>query len=117
MKKLMALFLAFVIIVFSASPGYCETPAFRKFRRGFCNILTFHLEFVHQMKKEGDKGGNDRAMTIGIVKGIGMTAARILTGVYEVATFPLPIPSDYKPILNDPEFYWTEPFSEGGAGK
>jgi putative exosortase-associated protein (TIGR04073 family) len=67
------------------------------------------------MKKEGDAGGTTRAMTVGLAKGVGMTAARILSGVYEVATFPLPIPAGYKPILNDPEFYWTEPFSESAA--
>lgn len=117
MRKSMAVLLVLVVIIFNASVGYCETPAFRKFRRGFCNILTFHLEFVHQMEKEAVVGGTSRAMTVGIVNGIGMTAARILTGVYEVVTFPLPVPAEYKPILTDPEFYWTEPFSEGAIRK
>ena len=117
MKRFIAALLILVVLIFTASAGYCETPAFRKFRRGFCNILTFHLELVHQMEKEGAIGGNGRAITVGVIKGIGMTAARILTGAYEVVTFPVPFPAEYKPILNDPEFYWIEPFSESSAVK
>ena len=117
MKKTLAVILILVIIIFNATAAYCETPAFRKFRRGFCNLLTFHLEFVHQMEKESAIGGTNRAVTIGLINGIGMTAVRILTGAYEVVTFPIPLPAGYKPILTDPEFYWTEPFSEGGAAK
>lgn len=113
MKKAITIVLVLVVIIFNTVPGYCETPAFRKFRRGFCNILTCHLEFMHQVEKEGAKGGNNTAMTVGLMKGIGMTAARLVTGVYEVATFPIPFPANYKPIMTDPEFYWTEPFSEG----
>jgi putative exosortase-associated protein (TIGR04073 family) len=69
------------------------------------------------MEKESAVGGINRAMTVGIITGVGMTAARILSGVYEVVTFPLPVPAEYKPILNDPEFYWTEPFSESATRK
>lgn len=116
MKKMITVLLVLVVIIFNTVPGYCETPAFRKFRRGFCNILTFHLEFMHQLEKEGAAGGNNRAMTVGLMKGIGMSAARLLAGAYEVVTFPVPFPSGYKPIMNDPEFYWTEPFSEGAKG-
>ena len=117
MRRYAAMLLVLVIIMLNASIGYCETPAFKKFRRGFCNILTFHLEFIHQMEKEGAVGGTGRAMTVGLIKGVGMTAARIATGVYEVVTFPLPVPAEYKPILTDPEFYWTEPFSESTTRK
>ena len=117
MKKAIAVLLILVVIIFNTVPGYCETPAFRKFRRGFCNILTFHLEFMYQVEKEGAAGGNNKAMTTGIVKGISMSAMRLLAGAYEVLTFPLPLPPGYKPIMNDPEFYWTEPFSEGAQGR
>jgi putative exosortase-associated protein (TIGR04073 family) len=116
-KKSIAALLVIIMVAFTASAGYCETPAFRKFRRGFCNILTSHLELVHQMEKEGAKGGTGRAMTLGVFNGISMTTMRMLAGVYEVVTFPIPAPAGYKPILTDPEFYWTEPFAESKIGK
>ena len=105
MKKFVLVMLVSSIIVLNATPGYCETPAFRKFRRGFCNLVTFHLEFMNQVERAGAKGGNGRAKTFGVFNGITMPAARILTGAYEVVTFPIPFPSGYKPIMNDPEFY------------
>lgn len=113
MKRALAALLVLVMVIFSTVPAYCETPAFRKFRRGFCNILTCHLEFMHQVEKAGAAGGNNRAFTVGLFNGICMSAGRLLAGVYEVATFPLPFPPGYKPIMTDPEFYWTEPFAEG----
>jgi putative exosortase-associated protein (TIGR04073 family) len=115
MKKLVAIVLVLVIVAFEVSTAYCatcETPAFRKFRRGFCNTLTFYLEIGQQVKREGISCGVCHAATIGVLKGIGMSAARAVTGVYELVTFPVPVPCDYKPIMTDPEFFWTEPFSE-----
>jgi putative exosortase-associated protein (TIGR04073 family) len=51
---------------------------------------------------------------VGIVSGIpkGMVKAlvRSLAGVYEIVTFPLPVPSDYKPIL-EPEFVEIRQFA------
>jgi putative exosortase-associated protein (TIGR04073 family) len=111
MKKAMAALLVLVVIIFNAAPGYCETPAFRKFRRGFCNIFTFHMEVGQQMANVGAEKGSGWAATVGLVKGIGMSAERLLAGVYEVATFPVPFPAEYKPIMNNPEFFWTEPFA------
>lgn len=112
MKKTAAALLVFVMIIFSAAPGYCETPAFRKFRRGFCNMLTFHMEVGQQMSSVGAENGTGWAATVGLTKGILMSAARLLTGVYETVTFPLPLPAEYKPIMTNPEFFWTEPFEE-----
>ncbi len=115
MKRIAAALLVLVVIIFNATPGYCETPAFRKFRRGFCNMLTFYMEVGQQMEKEGAEGGNGRAVTLGLAKGLGLSAARALSGVYEVVTFPVPFPAEYKPIMKEPEFFWTEPFAEAPA--
>jgi putative exosortase-associated protein (TIGR04073 family) len=115
MKRVAAMLLVLVVIIFNVTPGYCETPAFRKFRRGFCNLLTFYLEVGSQIERQGALGGNFRALTVGLINGLGMSAARAFAGAYEVATFPIPLPAEYKPILNDPEFYWTEPFSKGAT--
>lgn len=112
MRKSVAALLVLVVIIFNVSPGYCETPAFRKFRRGFCNMCTFPMEVGKQMSVVGEAHGIGWAATVGLVKGILFSAARAVTGVYETVTFPLPLPAGYKPIMNDPEFFWTEPFEE-----
>lgn len=116
MKPLKRALLAVLITLFIVSEtraAYGETPAFRKFRRGFCNILTFYLEVGNQLGKANKEGGMGKAMSLGLVSGLVMSGARALTGVYEVLTFPVPLPPGYEPILKDPEFFWTEPFAEG----
>ena len=38
----------------------------------------------------------------------GTAGNRAVVGAYEVVTFPIPLPSDYEPILTDPEFFGEE---------
>ena len=112
MKKAVLVLLVSIFIFAEVSPAYCETPTFRKFRRGLCNIATAHLELIHQMDMTGKKDGIGWAWSAGLVKGVGMVAARALAGAYEMVTFPVPFPPKYEPILKDPEFFWEEPFAE-----
>jgi hypothetical protein len=37
-----------------------------------------------------------------------MMCVRAVVGVYEIATFPIPLPKGYGPILKDPEFFFEE---------
>ncbi|MBI2882612.1 MAG: exosortase system-associated protein, TIGR04073 family [Candidatus Methylomirabilis oxyfera] len=37
-------------------------------------------------------------LTVGVLEGLSWGIARTLTGVYEVVTFPFPIPEQYRPI-------------------
>ena len=41
--------------------------------------------------------------TLGFIKGSGLAIARCAAGVYETATFLLPIPEGYAPVV-EPEF-------------
>lgn len=115
MKKTVLAVLVGLFLILETTSAYCETPQFRKFRRGFCNLCTFYLEIGYRMEEEGKRGGLGQAATIGLAKGVGMAGVRALAGVYEVATFPVPFPARYEPVLNDPEFFWAEPFSEKGS--
>src|SRR5574337_1016803 len=37
-------------------------------------------------------------LTVGVLEGLSWGIARTLTGVYEIVTFPFPIPEGYRPI-------------------
>ena len=37
-------------------------------------------------------------LTVGVLEGLSWGIARTLTGVYEVVTFPFPVPDGYRPI-------------------
>ena len=130
-RKIILVVVAVLFLVSIAAPllfvscGYCEDQkadascpkkaaksvcdkdpgdALRKLGRGICNCFTFPLEILNQISKTNNSDGPMAAATYGVAKGIVMTGYRALVGVYEVATFPIPFPEYYKPILIDPEF-------------
>jgi putative exosortase-associated protein (TIGR04073 family) len=90
------------------APGACNNDAWKKLGRGACNMVTFPFELFNQVSKVNTTDGPMAAWTWGLVKGVGMTGFRALVGVYEVVTFPMPIPEGYKPILTDPEFFFED---------
>ena len=57
------------------------------------------------MVVEGQKKGAAGA-ALGFAKGLGMIVPRVLVGVYEFVTCPIPAPADFRPIL-EPEFPWS----------
>ena len=87
--------------------GYCDDPV-KKLGRGICNVVTCPFELVAQPADVANSDGPFAAATYGVLKGIGMTVVRGMVGAYEIVTFPVPLPKDYKPILTDPEFFFEE---------
>ena len=108
MKSIMSLAIVGLLLLGLSMPSYADNPM-SKFGRGLCNIVTFHFEIFEQSKRVKDAEGSLSGMTYGIVKGVAMAVVRAVVGVYEVATFPIPYPSGYKPILTDPVSFFPEP--------
>lgn len=107
MRKSVILLLACLMLVFSFSPqAYAQNPA-QKLGRGLANIVTgwveIPLEIGRKTSEEGDVAGFFVAPFTGFLKAIGRT----LVGVYDVATFIIPIPAKYKPLI-EPEFVGQE---------
>ncbi len=86
------------------APARADTPA-EKFGRGLSNLSLGVIELPAQMADEGRRGGPLYAMSIGFARGMGRFLTRELVGLYEVATFPAPVPRGYEPILS-PEYPW-----------
>ncbi len=109
MKKL--LFLA-LIAVFSQTSFAAEMESsgpLRKLQRGFLNIALSPMELTNELaieKHENDDQMPPSWMT-GTVRGIAFTAGRALAGVYDIATFPIPFPKEYGPIVQ-PELPWDK---------
>jgi putative exosortase-associated protein (TIGR04073 family) len=104
-KKISALFIISLLIVASATPAFCGGDPLTKLGRGLCNVATFPLELAAQPVKTKESDGPLAGLTVGVVKGIQMTVVRAAVGVFEVATFMIPCPKDYQPILTDPEYF------------
>lgn len=92
-------------------PSYPERIGTKLFR-GMINLTTGVGEFPKQIYLVAQKEGWMQGLVRGPVEGLGMFIARTVAGAYEVATFPLPIPPGYQPMLL-PEYVWQpEPPSQ-----
>ena len=108
MKKAFLKSVAFLLVFFSMLvPGTCVfgDDALTKLGRGAANILTSPFELTNQMQKEDIQNGPFAGLTIGLIKGVLMTGVRAAVGVYEIASFVMPLPRIYGPVLKDPEYF------------
>jgi len=90
------LLLAFAGICFAQDP-------FTKLGRGVANTLTGWIELPKNIYDTSVQDNAFSGMTLGLAKGAGMSLVRTGAGIYEIATFPFPLPENYKPIL-EPEY-------------
>lgn len=100
MKKI-SLILGTVLFILAgmAASASADDNAFTKLGRGIANIVLSPGEFYTQpilMEKNHDESV---AIFGGIVKGFSVFVTRELVGVFEVLTFPFPVPKGYKPLI------------------
>ena len=79
------------------------SDAFTKLGRGVANTLTGWVELPKNIYQTSVDENPFSGLTLGLAKGAGMTIVRTGAGIYEIATFPFPIPEDYKAVL-EPEY-------------
>jgi putative exosortase-associated protein (TIGR04073 family) len=98
-------FLALIALCFFASQSVClaADDPFTKLGRGVANALTGWVELPKNIYSTTIEENALSGMTLGLAKGAGMSIVRTSTGIFEVATFPFPLPEDYKPVL-EPEY-------------
>ena len=78
-----------------------------KFGRGVTNVLTCWVEWPRNVAIEWEKTDPATGAVLGTVKGVGWTAARLVSGAYEIVSFPFPVPEDYAAMM-EPEFVVTD---------
>ena len=103
MKKAIGAVL-FIALVFSfAASGFAYGPM-DKLSRGAVNIVVSPMEVVDAIWGYWSEDNYPAGLTWGPVVGTFNCVKRAVVGVYEVVTFPFPIPADYWPILDEPTF-------------
>ncbi len=75
----------------------------KKLGRGISNVAFGWLEIPKGVEDVGDKNNFIAAATWGPIYGAGKAAVRTLAGAYEIATFPVPWPKNFEPLVQ-PEF-------------
>ena len=106
MKKVLAIVITVTLVFSAAGPVYADGPV-KKLGRGIANTVTCPLELFAGIRSANDENGAMAALTWGILSGTLNILKRAAVGVYEVVTFPIPLPADYAPILDDPEFFFA----------
>jgi putative exosortase-associated protein (TIGR04073 family) len=83
--------------VFADEPG---TPRFaQKAVRGLTNAgFGVLVEVPKTVYLDTLEDGPLYGLTVGLLEGLSWGIARTLVGVYEVVTFPFPVPEGYRPI-------------------
>jgi putative exosortase-associated protein (TIGR04073 family) len=75
-------------------PGAAEKAA-----RGLANAgLGFVVELPKTVYYDTVQHGPLSGLTVGVLEGLGWGIARTLIGIYEVVTFPFPMPEGYRAI-------------------
>ncbi len=94
-----------LLFIFIASIVPClyaaDDPA-TKFSRGIVNIVTSPGEYFVQITKLCERHDPMTALLGGLFHGTYRMAERIGVGIYDILTFPVPIPEDYKPLIEPP---------------
>jgi putative exosortase-associated protein (TIGR04073 family) len=70
-----------------------------KFGRGCSNIVFSGTELIYQPYFMFQKERFPVALFGGVFRGAFYAVGRVAVGLYEVATFPIPLPSGYRPII------------------
>lgn len=77
--------------------------------RGLGNtVLGLVTEIPRTMYYDSAEEGPAYGLTVGFLGGIALGVGRTVVGVYELVTFPIPFPEEYKPVLAP-----GDPFGEG----
>lgn len=94
-----------VALGLAAAPRAEAQTVGAKLARGVAGITTGILELPGNIAKETHVHGA-AGIPVGFGMGLGMVVVRELVGVYELLTFPFPLPANYAPILH-PEYPWS----------
>jgi len=93
-----------------------QEDAFTKLGRGLTNIIEGPFELYTQTALVPSNNEILYTFFVGVTKGLGMFVTRELVGVYDIVTFPFPIPEGYKPLIEPAttftDFEWRKSIAQ-----
>jgi putative exosortase-associated protein (TIGR04073 family) len=90
---------AFILMNLITVAVAAEDNAFTKFGRGMANVVISPAELYAQPVLLSKDHEIPIAFFGGLFKGISMFLVREVVGVYEMVTFPIPLPKGYRPLF------------------
>jgi putative exosortase-associated protein (TIGR04073 family) len=107
MKKFVAVVVVAGLLFSLTAQSYADGPV-DKLKRGATNLVVSPLELPNAVWSYWELGTAKNFLagsTWGLLQGVFNTAKRAIVGTFEIITFPVPFPKDYKPILDEPAFF------------
>lgn len=98
MPKLRIFSLAMFIFCLFLPSGYADNPM-DKLSRGLINLVTSPGEYLVHTFKQHEKHFPARAFVQTAFYGTYYMLVRVAAGIYEIATFPIPLPGNYKSVI------------------
>lgn len=100
-KMLRSSFLVLLTCLFLARPAIADDPSI-KLSRGVVNVVSSPVEIILSIGKVMEEKDPLTAAIAGSIHGVFRMLGRALSGVYDVVTFPVPIPANYDSLI-EPE--------------
>ncbi len=88
-----------------APRSYWDAVA-RKLGRGFANVCSAPAEFIRMPTLIARREGGMAGVTVGAAQGFREFIKREAAGLIEMATFPIPFPNEFQPLVR-PEFIYA----------
>jgi len=76
-----------------------SADAFTKLGRGLTNIIEGPFELYAQTVLASPKTETVYAFFTGVTRGLAMFVVREFVGIYDIVTFPIPVPKNYQPLI------------------
>ncbi len=109
MKRTIGLLLVITMVLGFCSLAYAKSPA-DKLVRGAGNVLSCWLEIPQTIDEEWKASKNAGiGIFAGFFKGLAFTGARLVSGVWDIITFPAAAPRNYEPIFKPDYVFDKEP--------
>jgi len=105
MRRIICVIMVVFVMLTLSPSAYSKDNPLKKLGRGISNVCTSPLEIFKGISDANNENGFFSALSYGVFNGLFRMARRALVGTYEVVSFPVPIPKDYEPIIEDPEFF------------
>lgn len=86
----------------AGEPPYVEDNPASKLGRGITNVIFSPGEYIVQTAKLMETHDPVTAYFGGVAQGTYRMLERIGGGIYEIVTFPIPVPKKYKPLMDPP---------------
>ena len=104
MKRFISLLVITAVVLSFSSGAFAEgNGPLEKLGRGVLNVVTSPAEIFTSVADNEAGTGMIAGKTHGFIEGIGNFGLKLLTGLVDVATFPLPWPNGYEPMLESSE--------------